>query len=437
MSIDHLTASTSGAPVTGASRGDEPSAGSMSDFVSRHVGPDASDTEQMLSVIGQPSLDAMCDRAIPGAIRSESPLRVEAAASESAVIDELRAFASRNTVLTSLIGLGYYGTVTPPVVRRNVLENPAWYTAYTPYQPEISQGRLEALLNFQTVVTDLTGLDVAGSSLLDEATAAAEAMSLMRRVSKAPAEAVVLLDERLFPQTTAVMRTRAEAIGLPLAVADLREVTDEASLAAAAGGRPVVGVMVQYPDAAGELVDWAPLTAAAHAAGALVTACADLLALTIVTEPGSWGADIAVGSAQRFGVPMGFGGPHAGYMAVHRGLERQLPGRIVGVSVDAEGTPGLPPRPPDARAAHPPREGDVQHLHRAGAARRHGQHVCRLARPRRSRRDRAPRGRSHRRPARRPRGRSRRRDGRLLRHADRARAGTRRRAHVDLRRPRR
>ena len=309
----------------------------MSDFVSRHVGPDATDTEQMLSVIGQPSLDAMCDRAIPGAIRSESPLRVEAAASESAVIDELRAFASRNTVLTSLIGLGYYGTVTPPVVRRNVLENPAWYTAYTPYQPEISQGRLEALLNFQTVVTDLTGLDVAGSSLLDEATAAAEAMSLMRRVSKAPAEAVVLLDERLFPQTTAVMRTRAEAIGLPLAVADLREVTDEASLAAAADGRPVVGVMVQYPDAAGELVDWAPLTAAAHAAGALVTACADLLALTIVTEPGAWGADIAVGSAQRFGVPMGFGGPHAGYMAVHRGLERQLPGRLVGVSVDAEG----------------------------------------------------------------------------------------------------
>ena len=327
MSIDHLSASTPAAPATGTSRADESSPASMSDFVSRHVGPDATDTEQMLSVIGQPSLDAMCDRAIPGAIRSESPLRVGAAASESAVIDELRAFASRNTVLTSLIGLGYYGTVTPPVVRRNVLENPAWYTAYTPYQPEISQGRLEALLNFQTVVTDLTGLDVAGSSLLDEATAAAEAMSLMRRVSKAPAEAVVLLDERLFPQTTAVMRTRAEAIGLPLAVADLREVTDEASLAAAADGRAVVGVMVQYPDATGELVDWAPLTAAAHAAGALVTACADLLALTIVTEPAAWGADIAVGSAQRFGVPMGFGGPHAGYMAVHRGLERQLPGR--------------------------------------------------------------------------------------------------------------
>ncbi|TQM58074.1 aminomethyl-transferring glycine dehydrogenase [Humibacillus xanthopallidus] len=334
MSIDHLSATASASP--GSSPGGAAGA-PLADFVSRHVGPDSADTEHMLAVIGQPSLDAMCDRAIPGAIRSESPLRVGAAASETAVIDELRALASRNTVLTSLIGLGYYGTVTPPVVRRNVLENPAWYTAYTPYQPEISQGRLEALLNFQTVVTDLTGLDVAGSSLLDEATAAAEAMSLMHRVGKAPADAVVLLDTRLFPQTIAVMRTRAEAIGLPLVVADLRGVTDEASLAAAADGKHVVGVMVQYPDASGEIVDWAPLASAAHAAGALVTACADLLALTLVTEPGAWGADIAVGSAQRFGVPMGFGGPHAGYMAVHRGLERQLPGRLVGVSVDAEG----------------------------------------------------------------------------------------------------
>ncbi|KJK13473.1 glycine dehydrogenase [Terrabacter sp. 28] len=291
----------------------------------------------MLEVVGQPSLDAMCDRAIPGAIRSESPLRVQAAPSESAVIDELRGFASRNTVLTSLIGLGYYGTVTPPVVRRNVLENPAWYTAYTPYQPEISQGRLEALLNFQTVVTDLTGLDVAGSSLLDEGTAAAEAMSLMRRASRAAADAVVLVDERLFPQTIAVMRTRAEAIGLPVVVTDLRSVADAESLATAAGGKDVVGAMVQYPDASGELVDWAPLTAAVHEAKGLVTACADLLALTLAAAPGEWGADIAVGSAQRFGVPMGFGGPHAGYMAVHRGLERQIPGRLVGVSVDAEG----------------------------------------------------------------------------------------------------
>ena len=242
MSIDHLSApAPNQTGRTGPAKSAAAPTDSMADFVSRHVGPDATDTEQMLAVIGQPSLDAMCDRAIPGAIRSDSPLAVEAAASESAVIDELRALASRNTVLTSLIGLGYYGTVTPPVVRRNVLENPAWYTAYTPYQPEISQGRLEALLNFQTMVTDLTGLDVAGSSLLDEATAAAEAMSLMHRVSKAPTEAVVLADSQLFPQTIAVMRTRADAIGLPLVVADLRGVTDEASLAAAAEGKPVVG----------------------------------------------------------------------------------------------------------------------------------------------------------------------------------------------------
>jgi glycine dehydrogenase len=327
MSIDQLVPVTTGTSTETV----------MADFVSRHVGPAGDDVRHMLEVVGQPSLDAMCDRAIPGAIRSESPLRIEAAASESAVIEELRGFASRNTVLTSLIGLGYYGTVTPPVVRRNVLENPAWYTAYTPYQPEISQGRLEALLNFQTVVSDLTGLDVAGSSLLDESTAAAEAMSLMRRASKAPADAVVLVDERLFPQTIAVMRTRAEALGLPLAVADLRAVSDGDSLSAAAGGRAVVGAMVQYPDATGELVDWAPLTSAVHEAKGLVTACADLLALTLASAPGEWGADIAVGSAQRFGVPMGFGGPHAGYMAVHRGLERQIPGRLVGVSVDAEG----------------------------------------------------------------------------------------------------
>ena len=309
----------------------------FSDFVGRHVGPRAADVERMLQVVGQPSLDAMCDRAIPGAIRSEAPLALEAAASESAVIEELRAFASRNTVLTSLIGLGYYGTVTPPVVKRNVLENPAWYTAYTPYQPEISQGRLEALLNFQTVVTDLTGLDVAGSSLLDESTAAAEAMSLMRRTSKAPSDAVVLVDAQVFPQTIAVMTTRAGAIELPLVVADLGSVTNADELAAAAGGRAVVGVVVQYPAASGEITDFEALASAAHEAGALVTACADLLALTLIAAPHEWGADIAVGSAQRFGVPMGFGGPHAGYLAVRKGLERSMPGRLVGVSVDAEG----------------------------------------------------------------------------------------------------
>ncbi|MGN6753015.1 MAG: glycine dehydrogenase, partial [Intrasporangium sp.] len=311
----------------------------LSDFVARHVGPGPEDVAHMLKVVGQPSLDAMCDRAIPAAIRSTERLDLEAAPSESAVIEELRELASRNTVVRSLIGLGYYGTVTPPVVRRNVLENPAWYTAYTPYQPEISQGRLEALLNFQTVISDLTGLPISGASLLDEATAAAEAMSLMHRATRSGADAVVLVDERVFPQSIAVMQTRADALGLPLVVTDLTSVSDAAQLAAAASDRPVAGVIVQYPSATGEIVDWRALTDAVHSVKGLVTACADLLALTLLAAPGEWGADIAVGSAQRLGVPMGFGGPHAGYMAVHQGLARQLPGRLVGVSVDSAGQP--------------------------------------------------------------------------------------------------
>ncbi|WP_051518006.1 aminomethyl-transferring glycine dehydrogenase [Intrasporangium chromatireducens] len=324
MPIDQPTAQ----PITG-----------LPDFVSRHVGPGPQDIEHMLTVVGQPSLDAMCDRAIPGAIRSTERLELAAAPSESAVIEELRQLAGRNSVVGSLIGLGYYGTVTPPVVRRNVLENPAWYTAYTPYQPEISQGRLEALLNFQTVISDLTGLPISGASLLDEATAAAEAMALMHRATRSGADAVVLVDQHVFPQTIAVMQTRAGALGLPLVVTDLAPVTDVEQLGAAAGGRPVAGVVVQYPSATGEIIDWRALTEAVHAAKGLVTVAADLLALTLLEAPGTWGADIAVGSSQRFGVPMGFGGPHAGYMSVHRGLERQLPGRLVGVSVDAGGQP--------------------------------------------------------------------------------------------------
>ncbi|MDN5794591.1 MAG: aminomethyl-transferring glycine dehydrogenase [Intrasporangium sp.] len=311
----------------------------LPDFVARHVGPGPQDIARMLEVVGQPSLEALSDRAMPGAIRQAEPLDLTAARSESDVIEELRGLASRNTLVQSLIGLGYYGTVTPPVVRRNVLENPAWYTAYTPYQPEISQGRLEALLNFQTVISDLTGLPIAGSSLLDEATAAAEAMSLMHRATRSGPDAVVLVDQQVFPQTIAVMQTRAAAGGLPLAVVDLRSVTDAEQLAEAAQGRRVAGVVVQYPTATGEIVDWRTLAELVHATKGLLTACTDLLALTLLTPPGEWGADIAVGSAQRLGVPMGFGGPHAGYMSVHQGLERQLPGRLVGVSVDATGAP--------------------------------------------------------------------------------------------------
>jgi len=309
------------------------------DFIARHIGPDHDDVATMLKAVGQPSLEAMLDTAIPMVIRNEQALRLEAAPTEEAVIDELRTLAARNKVLTQMIGLGYYGTVTPPVVRRNVLESPAWYTAYTPYQPEISQGRLEALINFQTVIADLTGLQTAGASLLDESTAAAEAMTLMRRASKADAGAVLVLDQQVFPQSIAVIQTRAKPVGLGVVVADLSAVTTAEALSAAAGGRPVFGVIVQYPGADGELRDWSALATAAHEVGALVTAAADLLALTLATPPGEWGADVAVGSSQRFGVPMGFGGPHAGFMSVRAGLERTMPGRLVGVSIDADGHP--------------------------------------------------------------------------------------------------
>nr|WP_226345091.1 aminomethyl-transferring glycine dehydrogenase [Agilicoccus flavus] len=310
-------------------------------FVARHVGPREEDVEAMLEVVGKPSLDALIDTTLPGAIRSGDRLDIEAAPSEQAVLAELAQIAADNTVLTSMIGLGYYGTVIPSVIRRNVLENPGWYTAYTPYQPEISQGRLEALLNFQTVVSDLTGLDVANSSLLDESTAAGEAMTLMRRAAKAPKGAVLLVDRHVFPQTVAVIRTRALPIGIEVVVADtdLADVATPDELRAAAGDRDVFGVVVQYPGADGEIRDFSGLTSAAHEAKALVTACADLLALTLAAAPGEWGADVAVGTSQRFGVPMGFGGPHAGYMCVRKGLERTMPGRLVGVSVDAEGRP--------------------------------------------------------------------------------------------------
>ncbi|HMM94786.1 aminomethyl-transferring glycine dehydrogenase [Phycicoccus sp.] len=308
-------------------------------FAARHIGPRESDLAGMLKVVGRESLEDLVTTAVPGGIRFEGDLDVQPAGSEAAVVAELREVAARNRVVPSLIGLGYYGTLTPAVIQRNVLENPAWYTAYTPYQPEISQGRLEALLNFQTVVADLTGLPTAGASLLDEATAAAEAMTLMRRSSKVAADAVLLVDAAVFPQTLGVVRTRALPLGLDVVVADLSDVASADALREAAGGREVFGVLVQYPAADGRLRDHRALAAAAHEAGALVTAAADLLALTLATPPGEWGADVAVGTTQRFGVPMGFGGPHAGYMSVRAGLERTLPGRLVGVSLDADGAP--------------------------------------------------------------------------------------------------
>ncbi|MEV6851692.1 aminomethyl-transferring glycine dehydrogenase [Actinoplanes sp. NPDC051411] len=299
-------------------------------FANRHIGPDSDEQTQMLKSIGYPSLEALMDAAIPEVIRWHGRLDLPEAASEEETIAELREIASRNQVTTSMIGLGYYGTFTPAVIKRNVLENPAWYTAYTPYQPEISQGRLEALLNFQTMVTDLTGLTTANASMLDEGTAVAEAMTLARRASKVRSD-VYAVDADTLPQTLAVLRTRAEPLGITLALVDL-DAGDELPA-------EYFGLHLQYPGASGALRDHAALVEAAHARGALVTVAADLLALTLVRAPGEIGADIAAGTTQRFGVPLGFGGPHAGYLAVRAGLERSLPGRLVGVSRDADGAP--------------------------------------------------------------------------------------------------
>ncbi|MEV4101064.1 aminomethyl-transferring glycine dehydrogenase [Nonomuraea sp. NPDC049649] len=296
-------------------------------FSSRHIGPTPAEQQRMLEAVGFASVADLVAAAVPEAIRAKDRLTLPAAAGEAEAIAELRALAGRNQVLTSMIGLGYYDTVTPAVIRRNLLENPGWYTAYTPYQPEISQGRLEALLNFQTVVSDLTGLPVAGASLLDEATAAAEAMTLARRAGKVKSP-VFVVDADTLPQTKAVLATRAEPLGITLVESDLEGELPEC-----------FGVLIQYPGASGRLRDFRDVAERAHQAGALVVAAADLLALTLVAAPGQLGADIAVGSSQRFGVSFGFGGPHAAYMSVREGLQRQMPGRLVGVSVDADGAP--------------------------------------------------------------------------------------------------
>ncbi|SHN47470.1 aminomethyl-transferring glycine dehydrogenase [Cryptosporangium aurantiacum] len=308
------------------------SLGAASPFSRRHIGPSAHDVATMLEVVGQPSVEELLTAALPATIRLTGPdatLDLPPALSEPEATEQLRHLAARNRPMTQMIGLGYYGTITPPVVRRNVLESPAWYTAYTPYQPEISQGRLEALLNFQTVVSDLTGLPVSGASLLDEATAAAEAMTLARRAGKKLGTDTFVVDADIHPQTLAVLQTRAEPLGIRVLVSDLAELPDE----------PYFGLLLQYPGSSGALRDPSALIAAAHERGALVTVAADLLGLCLLKSPAELGADIAVGSAQRFGVPLGFGGPHAGYMAVAEKLARSLPGRLVGVSRDAAGAP--------------------------------------------------------------------------------------------------
>jgi glycine dehydrogenase len=298
-------------------------------FVRRHIGPSPRDVADMLETVGAKSLGDLMSGTLPGSIRQKAPLDLGPALSEIEALSHMSELAAQNQLFTSLIGQGYSGTVLPAVIQRNILENPAWYTAYTPYQPEISQGRLEALFNFQTMICDLTGLDVANASLLDEATAAAEAMALAERAAPAKTKSF-FVDSDVHPQTLAVLRTRAEPLGWNLIVGD--PATDLAKA-------DVFGGLLQYPGSSGAVRDLKPAIALLREKGALAVVAADLLALTLLASPGELGADIAIGSAQRFGVPMGYGGPHAAYMAVRDALKRSLPGRIVGLSVDSRGNP--------------------------------------------------------------------------------------------------
>ena len=302
-------------------------------FVPRHLGPDHEEQEAMLQVVGAASLDQLIDQTVPAPIRSQRPLSLPGPRPESDVLDEMAALAARNQLFRSFIGMGYYDTITPPVILRNILENPGWYTQYTPYQAEIAQGRLEALLNFQTMVSDLTALDIANASLLDEATAAAEAMMMCKRAQKRGATAATFfVSEKCHPQTIDTVKVRAEPLGYRVVVADHKTYRPDSD---------TFGILLQYPDTEGTISDYRDLVEQAHAAGALVVVATDLLALTLLTPPGDWGADIAVGSAQRFGVPMGYGGPHAAFMATRDRLKRQMPGRLVGVSQDARGKTAL------------------------------------------------------------------------------------------------
>ncbi|MFH0299736.1 aminomethyl-transferring glycine dehydrogenase [Bradyrhizobium sp. 31Argb] len=305
----------------------KPTSEAAATFVRRHIGPSPRDVDAMLQTVGAISLAALMGETLPSSIRQKAPLDLGRALSETEALAHMNELAAQNQVFTSLIGQGYSGTILPAVIQRNILENPAWYTAYTPYQPEISQGRLEALFNFQTMICDLTGLDVANASLLDEATAAAEAMALAERHSQVKAKAF-FVDHEVHPQTLAVLRTRAEPLGWSLIVGDPLTDLDKAD---------VLGALLQYPGTSGAVRDLRPAITSLRAKGALAIVAADLLALTVLASPGELGADIAIGSAQRFGVPMGYGGPHAAYMAVRDALKRSLPGRLVGLSVDSRG----------------------------------------------------------------------------------------------------
>lgn len=313
---------TSTAAATGLAQPDS--------FARRHLGSDEAATRRMLEFLGFDSMEAMVQAAVPSCIRLAHPLRLPPALSEFEALSQLRQIAGRNRVLRSFIGMGYYDCITPPVIQRNVLENPGWYTPYTPYQAEIAQGRLEALLNYQTMIADLTGLEVANASLLDEGTAAAEAMAMCLALSGRNDARVFFVSERCFPQTIDVLKTRAQPLGLEIRVGDHQQYVCDAS---------VFGVLLQYPAADGAIFDYRPFVEQAHAAGAKVVVAADLLSLVLLRPPGEFGADIAVGNSQRFGVPMGFGGPHAAYFATRNAFKRQMPGRLIGISRDAHGKP--------------------------------------------------------------------------------------------------
>src|SRR6058998_2848213 len=297
-------------------------------FASRHIGPNEEEVRAMLGEVGFENLDALIDAAVPKNIRLNRQLNLPEAKSETEALAELRAIANKNKIVRSFIGAGYHGCITPPVIQRNILENPGWYTAYTPYQAEIAQGRLEALLNFQQMIVDLTALDIANASLLDEATAAAEAMSLCHAV--APNRKTFFVADNCHPQTIAVVQTRAKPLGIEIKIADYSRFRFDGT---------VFGALVQYPATDGAIYDYSDFIRQAHNAGALVVVAADILALTLLKPPGEFGADVAVGNSQRFGVPLGFGGPHAAYFATRDQYKRHMPGRLVGVSRDAEGRP--------------------------------------------------------------------------------------------------
>src|SRR5688572_2229456 len=295
-------------------------------FIERHIGPNDAEIAHMLRVVGHDTLEALTDAIVPASIKSADPLALPAPVTEVEALAQIRAIAEKNQVFRSFIGQGYYGTHTPNVILRNILENPAWYTAYTPYQAEISQGRMEALINFQTLCADLTGMEIANASLLDEATAAAEAMTLAKRSCKSKSN-TFFVSSGVHPQSIEVIRTRAEPLGIEVVVGD-----DADAMALDA-----FGVLLQYPNTFGQVNDYQALADAVHARGGVVAVATDLLALTLLKAPGSWGADIVVGNSQRFGVPFGFGGPHAAFMACRDAYKRSMPGRLIGVSVDAEG----------------------------------------------------------------------------------------------------